>query len=563
MNEEEIKQIISKMSIEQKIGAVFTFGFNGTVITPKHIEAIEKFHCGGLRITPNGRSFGSYVDPKSKRTVVKIDEGRIFYKNDNPPVVSARQFSEIFDKLQAIAKKRPLGLPLHFSYDQESGSGNVPFSGVKTFPPFMGLKATDNIEIARKAALYQGKQSRAIGYHICHSPVVDVNTNSVNPEINTRSFSDRAEEVAAWAAESCKGYKEAGIVATAKHFPGRGDSDTDAHYSVPVINVDKKTLFERELLPYRLLIEQVDLPSIMTAHSMYPQIDPDTISTVSKKIVTGILRDELGFDGVITTDSMTMGALAERYGVPDACARALVAGSDLILMKAQNNLIDASCSTVMEYLDAGTLTEKDLDEKIFRILRMKSNYGIFGKTSDIDEFEKLSKDKELIELVSETARCTTQLVKNEADVLPLKKDSKVLIIEQTAANTNTLEEHNGIFFESCMQYTNDITYLEVGSTYDDGDIEQIRNAVTGYDTILVTNFFNYRRGQNTWLIEELCALKDKNIILIANTPYKISIPKNSETIVITYGYSRESMEAAAGTIFGTVEPGAITPVSNA
>ena len=159
------------------------------------------------------------------------------------------------------------------------------------------------------------------------------------------------------------------MIATGKHFPGRGDSAEDAHFKLPVIDVDKDTMLNRELLPYRRLAKV--LPSIMIAHSIFPAFDPDEVATVSKKIVTGLLRDTIGFEGVITTDSMTMGALALRYGVANACAMALEAGADLVLMKAETSLVDETFSAFLQFVEEGRMSEPELDEKVYRVLQTK------------------------------------------------------------------------------------------------------------------------------------------------------------------------------------------------
>ena len=235
------------------------------------------------------------------------------------PVCTASEYKAVLDSLQTAARKRPLSIPLHFSYDQEGGtSADFSFGGVNLFTKPMGIRAMNDPKMAYEIALAVSRQSRAVGFNWIHSPVLDVNSDPRNPEIYTRAYSDIAEEVAEYAEESCRGFQEGRMIATGKHFPGRGHSDVDAHFGVPIIDVDRDTMMRRELLPYKRLIEKDLLPSIMIAHSIFPAFDPDNIATVSKPILTGLLREELGFDGVITTDSMTMGAVATRYGVANA-----------------------------------------------------------------------------------------------------------------------------------------------------------------------------------------------------------------------------------------------------
>ena len=359
-----INHLIEQMTLDEKIGAVLTLGFAGAVPRRHIYEFIEKYHCGGLRLSCDMRTFGSYVDPKSNKKVVSVEgESGCKYK-DEAPSCTASEYKEVLDGLQAAARRRRLSIPLHFSYDQEGGSSaDFCFGGVNLSPKPMGIRATNDPSMAYEVAKAVAKQSKVVGFNWVHSPVLDVNSDPRNPEIYTRAYSDNAEDVAEYALESCRGFAEGKMIATGKHFPGRGHSDIDAHFQVPVIDVDYDTMMKRELLPYKRLIKAGVLPSIMIAHSIFPAIDPDNIATVSKKVVTGLLREKLGFEGVITTDSMTMGAIATRYGVAHACAMALEAGADLVLMKAENQLVEETVAEIRRFVTEGILPESSLDER--------------------------------------------------------------------------------------------------------------------------------------------------------------------------------------------------------
>ena len=217
-----------------------------------------------------------------------------------------------------------------------------------------------------------------------HSPVLDVNMDPNNPEINIRAYGDDPEIVAEYALASIKGYMDGGLVPTAKHFPGRGDSDVDAHYAVPTVAGDWKRLEKIELYPYRVMIEN-GIPSIMFAHTTVPTIDPSMeISTVSKKIVTGLLREKLGFEGVISTDSITMGALMEKYGVGKSCALAIWAGCDLVLNKTEDEFRDQGFCELKRFVEDGKISEGQLNATVKRILTMKYNLGLFEKKGQVD-----------------------------------------------------------------------------------------------------------------------------------------------------------------------------------
>lgn len=560
-----VNGLIARMTLEQKIGALLTLGFAGTVPRRHIYDFITKYHCGGLRLSCDTRVFGNYVDPKSQQTVVNV-QNKAGCKFDGPaPVCTASEYKAVLDDLQETARKRPLSIPLHFSYDQEGGtSADFSFGGVNLFPKPMGLRAANDPKIAYEVARAISYQSRAVGFNWIHSPVLDVNSDPRNPEIGTRAYSDRPEEVALYAAESCRGFKEGHLIATGKHFPGRGHSDIDAHFQVPVINVDRETMMNRELLPYRKLIEKDLLPSIMIAHSIFPAFDPDNIATVSKPILTGLLRHTLGFKGVITTDSMTMGAVATRYGVANACAMSLEAGADLVLMKAENSLVEETIFAIKDFVMQGRISMEELDEKVYRVLNCKYEYGLFYSSEDRNELpEKVLSNAAIIRLAKQVA-CRSVLVgRNAENALPLSDKKKILVVEQKIKNYNNLSWHSGILYEHCLQYSPDVSYLETAYTLDEEDKRRIYEEIKGYDTIVATNYFLRGKLCNKEFWDELIAKTDKQVVIVTNTPYEeISVPHNAQNIVVTFATSPENIAVTAGVLFGQIVPEGVWPVEH-
>ena len=423
------KKLVDQMTLDQKVGAVLTLGFAGVVPKPYIYDFIEKYHCGGLRLSCDMRTFGSYVDPKSGKTVVDVERQTGIKYKQTAPTCTAGEYAAVLTDLQQTARKRPLGIPLHFSFDQEGGSSaDFCFGGVNIFPKPMGLTATGDKELTYKAALETARQSRAVGFNWVHSPVLDICSEPRNPEIYTRSYSDDPAVVADYAAATCRGLRDGGVIATGKHFPGRGHSCQDAHFGVPVIDVDRETMERRELRPYRALIAQGLLPSIMIAHSIFPAIDPDNIATVSRKVITGLLREELGFEGVITTDSMTMGAIATRYGVANACAMALAAGADLVLMKAENELVGETVDTIKAFVADGRLPIEELNDKVYRILALKHQYGLFEEPDAARDPEREVRDPAVKALAAEIARKSILVARDADKLLPLPTDKKILVV---------------------------------------------------------------------------------------------------------------------------------------
>jgi len=563
MENKFIKDLIKKMTVDQKIGALLTLGFAGRVPASHIYEYITKYHCGGLRMSTNMRIFGSYVDPENKKTVVDVAK-KLGAKYSPTPVCTASEFKTVMDDLQKEARKRPLSIPLHFSFDQEGGSScDCSFGSTKIFTKPMGLRAANDPKIAYEVGLATAKQCRSVGFSWMHSPVLDINVEPKNPEIGTRAYSDNAEEVAEYAIETCRGLKEGKVIATGKHFPGRGDSDVDAHFKVPVINVDKDTMLNRELLPYRKLIELDLLPSIMLAHSIFPAFDKEHVATVSKPIITGLLREELGFEGVITTDSMTMGAVATKYGVANACAMSLEAGADLVLMKAENELVEQTVEAIRSYINDGRISMEELDKKVYRVLNTKYEYGLFFDNEDHDVCpETVMNDKAVTELSRQVARRSVLVCRDKDNYLPLSKDEKVIVIEQKVSDFNTFQWHSGILYEQCLKYSNNVDYLETDFTWDENDIKKIEEVVAYYDTIVITNYYTRGKLCNKKKIEELLE-SGKKIIVVTNMPYEeISVPENAKSVVITFATSPDNVHVTAGTLFGEIIPEGVWPVKH-
>lgn len=556
-----IKNLVDRMNLDQKVGALFTLSFTGRVPKSNVYEYITKFHAGGLRLSPQTRMFGSYVDPRSSDTIVKLDgDGGI--KHKGAPISTASHYKQVLKELQSIAQNRPLSLPLHFSYDQEGGtSADFSFDGVNLFTKPMGLVASGDKKLAYLTGKAIAEQSRSVGFNWIHSPVLDINTTPDNPEIQIRAYSDNVEVATEYARETAKGLREGGVIATAKHFPGRGDSAVDAHYNIPVIDIDKETMYERELKPYQILIDEGVLPSIMIAHSIFPAFDEEYIATVSRKILTDLLRNEMGFEGVITTDSMTMGSVATQYGVPEACAMSLEAGADLVLLKAENNLVPDTINLVKQYVEEGKITAEELDDKVYRVLSLKHEFGMFYSEYEIQETpEEVFAKPHLRELAKHVAKRSVLIARGE-EALPLNKEEKVLVIEQKPLTFNDTRWHSGVLAEAVLALGANVDYLETDYRYDERDEERVKNDIHQYDTVVITSYFNRAKLGNKAVLEEALADYKGKAIIVTNTPYQeLSIPANAENVIVSFSTGPDNAEVVAKTLYGETTPEGVWPI---
>jgi len=253
-DEQFIENIIGQMSVEQKIGQCVVVGMSGTVITNDLREAITRYQCGGVRLSPFYRIFRYFSDDRAKQQNLGPDyvpSLQKIAKSGEPPYASPEQFVEMLNELRGLAAVRKPGIPLHMVVDQEGDtSKDYSRGGVVQFPSNLGIAASGNPQLAYEVARATGLQMKAAGLDMIHSPVVDVNINPLNPEIGRRSFGDDPAVVAEYALAMLQGFKEAGVVAAAKHFPGRGDSATDAHHACPKLEVNNRRFHEVDLYPY-------------------------------------------------------------------------------------------------------------------------------------------------------------------------------------------------------------------------------------------------------------------------------------------------------------------------
>ncbi len=276
-------------------------------------------------------------------------------------------------KLNALQRRSRL--PLLIAADLEWGSA-MRFVGGTAFPMAMGIGATDRELDAYQLGRITALEGRAVGVHMTYSPVADVNNNPDNPIINTRSFGEDPESTARLIAAYIRGANEHGMFTTAKHFPGHGDTESDSHINLPVVSACWDRLDKIELVPFRAAID-AGVTAVMTAHIALPCIDGASDpppATLSPAVMTGILRDSLGFDGIVVTDALTMGAIVSKYGVGETVVKAFLAGSDLLLIPADPaEAIDAMLAAV----ESGRITRGRVERSVRRMLALKEEAGLF------------------------------------------------------------------------------------------------------------------------------------------------------------------------------------------
>ena len=572
-----IDDLMGQMTLEQKVGQMMVFGLCGTVITPDTVEMITKYHLGGVRISQGYRVITLLNDVKpgeepDEMTLKSMHPPRGLNKDYayplNPPTANPQEYAALLNRLRKMSLERELGIPIHFTVDQEGSGSDDLLGGQRLFPHPMGLAASGNPEIAYRVGSAIAKQARAIGANMIHSPVLDVNTNPKNPEIGTRAYSDNAEDVIRFALQTIKGFAEHKLMATGKHFPGRGESMADAHWGLPIMDVDRDTMMDVHIAPYRALIE-AGIPCVMTAHSLYPALgETEVPSSMSRKIVTDFLRGELGFKGVITTDNMMMGGILKEYEMSEAIVQTLIAGNDLILCRDESPIRFTILENVKQAIKDGRLPEREVDEKMQRILGLRWDMGLAENGGIVDESKAADpiNDPAVISAADDAADRSIIVMSDKDGILPVDPSKKVLLVEQifpTHAAANNMYCHPGLLWDEMCAISGSVGSVEIQNVPNDQDKARIKRRLDqgDFDVIVTTNYYYHKAAASIPEVVEMCMATGKPVIVVTNTPYEFGVdPKYSTVLTCFQPGGRENMRAVAKIIYGKMKPLAKLPV---
>ncbi|MGZ6267221.1 MAG: glycoside hydrolase family 3 protein [Candidatus Limnocylindrales bacterium] len=559
---------LAKMSLAEKCGQVLTFTWRGAYLTPSGIEQITRLHAGGICLEPYALETSknlywgrSQVDPDFKKPKDYFDIAHTYFDDRSFGVsVAPDELTAALNRLQEIALARPSGIPLHVTIDMEGDFKNDFTSGhVLQFPPPMGITAIGDLDLAYKVAFTLGTQMAGIGITQFYHPVCDVNINPLNPEIGVRSFGDNPKVVSKFVEATVRGYQNAGIVATVKHFAGRGDSATDAHDVLDVCRADLKRMREVELVTFQAGIN-AGAKALMTAHTIFPAFDKEFPATLSSKILTDLLRGEMGFDGVIVSDAIGMAAILKKWPLPQACAMAIKAGVDTILLKADDESRSQCFFGIKSAVERGELSEERLTDACRRLLSMKYDQGLFEKAGKMDPAKTRASvwSTEVQEFSKEVAHKALLVVRDDKKLLPLSKDKRILVIEQCIPYSflgKDLYSHPHMFCEQMAKHSMNLILDDTAFHGSDEDIEEALRLAKEADLVVMTNYYARieKRGNNQYLAK---ALKDAGhtVVLVTNIPDLRGTTADADAVVCNFSGSPDSIRLAADLLFGAIKP---------
>jgi len=423
----------------------------------------------------------------------------------------------------------------------------------------MGMTAIGDLDVAYKVANVMGKQMAAIGVTQFYHPVCDVNINPLNPEIGVRSFGDDPKVCAKFVEATVTGYQDAGIVATIKHFAGRGDSATDAHDTLDVCRGDLKRMKAVELFTFQAGVN-IGAKALMTAHTIFPAFDKEYPATLSYKILTDLLRGEMGFKGVVVSDAIGMAAILKQWPLPLACAMAIKAGVDTILLKADDESRAQCLFGIKSAVERGDLSEERVNDAVRRLLCMKYDQGLFEKAGKMDpkKTTAIVRSKENIDFSWEVAHKALLVVRDDKKLLPLKKDKKILVVEQAIPYSflgKDLYSHPHMFCEQMAKHSINLILDDTGFHASDEEVAEALELAKEADMVVMTNYFARieKRGNNAHLVKALKAA-GHTVVVVTNFPYRKGTTTEADAVLCNFSGSPDSIRAAADLLFGALKP---------
>jgi beta-N-acetylhexosaminidase len=516
------------LNIKEKIGQMLMFGWQGqsehdnlSVCTHAKI-LVDDFKVGGMILL--GRN-----------------------------VQNPEQIASTLNELQERSE-----LPLFIAADQEGGLITRMKHPFTTFPGNMAIGATRSADFARESAKAIARELIAVGVNMDFAPCVDVNNNPLNPIIGIRSFSESPELVSELGTAAIEGFESLGVLACVKHFPGHGDTSTDTHFSLPSISYKRRRLNAVELKPFKAAIDH-GVAMVMSSHICFTALDSEYPATLSYKVITDVLRKQMGFKGLVVTDCMEMKAIADNYGVPEASVLAVKAGSD-ILLACHTLEVQAQIRTALvKAVESGEISEKRIDESVERIMDAKKRFGLEGRRlTDLTSIrQSVGTDISKI-LEREIAEKSVTVLRNDKSVLPLKLGNTDQIL---VAGLHPATEQ---LATALRKYHPNTRLARISNEPTEKELAQVKGLMKQSKIVVLTTC-----PSEPWtraLVKGEDGQTDGTngkpaVIIAAREPYDLRHYPEATAGLATYGYPDANVQAAADMMFGKIAPLGKLPVS--
>ena len=552
---------LRKMSLEEKVGQLISVGVNATFLN---------------------QDSDAYRTIKRQIEVNKVG-GIILFRG------SVYESVILVNRMQQLAR-----YPLLISADLEAGAG-MRFEDTVNLPWNMAVGATGNPEYARRQGEMTAREARALGVHQIFAPVVDVNNNAANPVINVRSYGEDPAAVARFAAAFTEGAQAAGAIATAKHFPGHGDTAVDSHRGLPEINIDRERLKSIEFVPFQASVD-AGVGAVMVGHIALPQIDATVIKPLPKNlrstptdtdedgeiiaeeatmpatlspVMGAILRNDLKFPGMIVTDAMSMSGLTIYFTQEEAAVRALEAGADMLLKPAD---VDASFRGVLNAVKSGRITEQRVEESARKILAAKYDLGLLDqRLTSVDTIDRLVSSQDVRALATEIAEHAVTLVRDEDKLVPLKNLKPESTVFNLAVTNGDDRAWIARAFASRLRTSGlkvETIVLDERST--DKEVQRAIEKAQAADVVLASLYGRVRSGQKLSVgipdagaraLSAAIEAKKPIVGISFGNPYLLQSFPGLRTYIVAYGDMPSLQQAVARALMGEIDVTGKLPIS--
>lgn len=508
--QDRVERMMRKMSVRDKVGQLFIINYGHYTPKGEIEEMIKKDRIGGLII---------------------MEVGMEQYAN---------QMNE-FQKLSRI--------PMAISIDGEWGA-SMRFDTLTQFPRNMQLGALSNKEMVYKVGRAMADQFRRVGVHINYAPTIDVNNNPKNPVIGQRSFGDDRDKVAQYGAALIRGMQDGGVWTSAKHFPGHGDTDVDSHKALPTLPFDRARLDSIELYPFQEAINQ-DVWMVMVGHLNVPALDPTGLpSSISYPIITELLKEEMGFKGIVVTDALGMKGVSTYMPAEMVPVASFKAGSDLLLMPAKD--WHRSIQNMVKAVKSGEISRERLDESVRKVLKMKEQLGILEEKPFIDpkNIYEDTETKEVIDLIQEVCDASVTMVKRPSVALK-GEGSLAQLIKDGRAKEVVLDKRMTLAsLDGAKLSAKDAEYAVVYLP----ELRAPKNDFNSYSNMKPEEIYGFL---SEW------ARQQKVVLAVMNNPYVLDQidMKAFDGIVIGYSSVDQNMKAVGKVLSGQIDAEGVLPVS--
>ena len=514
------------MNLFQKVGQLLIFGIPDFQLTSEVIENLKKWHVGGLIL---------------------------FARNLQNPSQTKQLISDLNELLSTPE------YPLWFCVDQEGGVVVRMTQGVSVFPGNMALGAAQDLRLAYEMGRLTAQEWGALGVNVNLAPVLDL-CDPENPGIGVRSFGEEKNLVAEIGGELIGGMQEHGLCATAKHFPGKGRARKDSHLDLPTIDISKKELLEIELHPFKKAIE-AGVSFMMSSHCVYSAIDSNP-ATLSKLILTDLLRGELGFKGLVISDDLEMGAVVKSLPVEEAALKFIQAGGDQVLVCHTAHTQEKVFQRLLQAVKNKELSEKVLDEKIERIRQMKQKSEILRRRCVATQDDAMMRRERL---PLEIARESITLARNEENLIPIQnKEHSILAVCVDYSPLTLVEESsfNGTGLKQLLQsHCPKLDFEKVSLQPKEEAVALLLAKANKADLLLIFTYNAHMYSEQRALVRVLLQTGKRGVVCPIRNPYDISLFPEAKNCVLSYGFREVSLKALVDVLFGVIPAKGKCPVS--